>query len=122
VDWLEARRPAKARAFTDHYWNALAGIQEAGRIAEALSGNLDFVGSALEVDSEASSVLNEVQDAIVALVESAAQLRSVRSALDPLACSLRGLPRTLPSLQRPGCRPKVHVLEEHRTPAPGGPR
>jgi hypothetical protein len=31
---------------------------------------IDFIGSALEVDSEASSVLNEVQDAIVALVES----------------------------------------------------
>lgn len=72
TEWSGWRRgdPVKARLFSDHDWHALAGIQEAGRIAEALAGNLDFVGSALEVDSEASSVLTEVQDAIVALVES----------------------------------------------------
>jgi len=54
TEWTGWRRgdPAKARAFTDHEWNALAGIQEVGLITEALSGNLDFVGSALEVDSE----------------------------------------------------------------------
>ena len=72
TEWSGWKRgdPGKARTFSDHDWYALAGIQEAGRIAEALAGNLDFVGSALEVDSEASSVLTEVQDAIVALVES----------------------------------------------------
>jgi hypothetical protein len=60
TEWTDWRRgdPNKARVFRDHDWNALAGIQDAGHIPEDLSGNLDFVGSVLEVDSEASSVLN----------------------------------------------------------------
>ena len=62
--------PTKAKAFTKHDWEALAGCQSAGRIAEALPASLDFVASGLEVDSEAAAVLSQVQDAIASLVES----------------------------------------------------
>jgi hypothetical protein len=62
--------PTKAKAFTKHEWEALAGFQSAGRIVEALPASLDFVASGLEVDSEAAAVLCQVQDAIASLVES----------------------------------------------------
>jgi hypothetical protein len=72
VEWDRWRLTdiAKAKAFSKHDWEALAGFQTAGRIAEALLTNLDFVASSLEVDSEAAAVLCQVQDAIVSLVES----------------------------------------------------
>jgi hypothetical protein len=62
--------PTKAKAFTKHDWEALAGCQSAGRIVEALPASLDFVASGLEIDSEAAAVLCQVQDAIASLVES----------------------------------------------------
>jgi len=59
VEWDRWRLtdPPKAKAFSKHDWEALASFQTAGRIAEALSANLDFVDSSLEVDSEAAAVL-----------------------------------------------------------------